>query len=116
MAVVVAPVLAIDQHLAAAGGDDPADDVDQRRLAGAVRPEKSEDLAALDVEVYGFERVGPGAVGLAKLPDREDGIAHSTGPGSAGTASSFMRPCLRSIGMFAAANRKVRGRAPQSLN
>ena len=33
-----------------------------------------------------------GAIGFAQLPDGEDGIAHSTGPGSAATASSFISP------------------------
>src|SRR6185503_15815738 len=63
-----------------------------------------------------LQRLDAGAVGLAELADREDWVAHSTGPGSAGTASSFINPWRSSIGMLAAANRKVRGSAPHSLN
>src|SRR5437764_221696 len=70
---------------------------------------------AANVEVDRFERVDARPVGLAQLADRKNRIAHSTGPGSAGTASSFMSPWRSSIGMFAAANRKVRGRAPHNL-
>ena len=46
----------------AVGVDDAADDVDQRRLAGAVRPEQREDLAAADVEVDVLERLEAGRV------------------------------------------------------
>ena len=63
-----------------------------------------------------LQRVDAGAVGLAQAADREDRVAHSTGPGSAGTASSLHQAVRSSIGMLAAANRKVRGIAPHSLN
>src|SRR5205823_4209776 len=51
VAEVRLPVLAVDQHFAARGCDNAADDIDQSRLAGAVRPEQRENLAAPDVEV-----------------------------------------------------------------
>ena len=58
VAKILLPVLAVDQHLAAARSDDPADDVDHRRLAGAVRAEQRENLALADVEVDRLERLG----------------------------------------------------------
>src|SRR5206468_1701862 len=91
-------------------------DADQRRLAGAVGAEQRQNLAAADVEIDRFQRIDAGAVGLAQPADREDRVAHSIGPGSAGAASSFISPWRISIGMLAAANRKVRGSAPHSLN
>ena len=45
-AVVGDDVVAADRTVPADGVDDAADDVDQRRLAGAVRSEQREDLAA----------------------------------------------------------------------
>jgi hypothetical protein len=46
-----APVLAIDQHRTVGRIDRSADDVDQRRLARAVRAEQRENFAALYFEV-----------------------------------------------------------------
>ena len=45
---------------------------DQRGLAGAVRPEQREDLAALDAEGDGLERLEPGVVGLRQIIDGND--------------------------------------------
>src|SRR6476469_6670941 len=115
MAVVALPVLAVDQHFAAARSDDPANDVDQGRLAGAVGAEKCENLAAPDVEIDRLQRTDAGAIFLVKPADGQDGIGHSIGPGSAGTASSFIRPCFSSIGMLAPANKIVAGATNQSL-
>jgi hypothetical protein len=50
-AIVPHDVVAAGQHLCPSLVDDAADDADQRRLAGAVRAEQREDLAALDVEI-----------------------------------------------------------------
>src|SRR5215218_8828535 len=44
VAVILLPVLAVDQHFTARWRDDPADDVDQGRLAGAVGTEQRENL------------------------------------------------------------------------
>ena len=56
--------------LPALGVDDAADDADQRRLAGAVRAEQREDLAAADLEVDALQRLEPGRVGLGELRRR----------------------------------------------
>ena len=47
--------------------DDAADDADQRGLAGAVRPQQREDLAAPDVEIDVVQRLETGAVGLGQI-------------------------------------------------
>src|SRR5205814_6132373 len=73
------------------------------------------NLAAADVEIDRLKRLDSGPVGLGEAADGKDGFAHSMGPGSAGIASSFMSPCFKSIGMFATANRNVRGSAPHNL-
>src|ERR1700675_1235038 len=49
--IVAHDVVAIRGHAAAAGDHYAANDIDQRGLAGAVRPQKSEDLALVDIEV-----------------------------------------------------------------
>ena len=49
---------------------DAADDADQRGLAGAVRPEQREDLAALDLEVDVVQRLETGAIGLRQICER----------------------------------------------
>ena len=41
------------------GGDDAADDVDHRRLAGAIGTEKRENLAFADVEIDRLQRLDP---------------------------------------------------------
>ena len=46
----------LEQDVAAIGGVEPADAVEQRRLAGAVRPDEPEDLAGLDREGDAVER------------------------------------------------------------
>ena len=58
-------VVAIDQDGAAGVPDDAADDINQRRLAGTVRPEQSKDLALVDLD--GAER------GVAGHVDRGHG-------------------------------------------
>jgi len=63
----------VDAHLARARRDDAADDVDQRGLAGAVRAEQREDLAALDLEVDALQRLQAGGVALFERADGKDG-------------------------------------------
>ena len=50
-AVILDDVVAADRHAARGRRDDAADDVDERGLAGAVRPEEREDLALANLEV-----------------------------------------------------------------
>jgi hypothetical protein len=57
-------VVAVGGHGARGGGDDAADDVDERGLAGAVGAEQCEDLAATDLEVDALEGLKPGGVGF----------------------------------------------------
>jgi hypothetical protein len=47
--------------------DDPADDVDQRRLSGAVRTQQGENLSTTDVQVDVLERLQAGSVGLGEF-------------------------------------------------
>ena len=47
--------------------DDAADDVDQRRLAGAVRTEQRENLAVPDLEVDALERLEARSIGLGQV-------------------------------------------------
>src|SRR6201999_2227598 len=71
-AVVADDVVAVRAHAAARRVDDPADDADQRRLAGAVRPEQREDLTLLDLEIDLVERAKAGCVDLAELLALDD--------------------------------------------
>src|SRR5690606_28308745 len=71
--------------------DQPADDADQRGLAGAVRAEQREYLAAGDVEVYGFQCLVAGRVGLLQAAYADDWLhavpwvmARATLPAAAG--------------------------------
>src|SRR5262249_53688031 len=57
-------------HLAGRAGAETLEDLDRRRLAGAVRAEEREDLAALDLEVDPRDRFEP-AIALAQPPDRD---------------------------------------------
>ena len=63
-AIVLDEMMAADQHRTGGRIDDAADDVDQRGLAGAVRPEQREDFAARDVEIDALQRMKPGRIGL----------------------------------------------------
>src|SRR4249919_123333 len=69
-------VVPIHVHRARACVDDAADDADQRGLAGAVRPEQREDLAAMDVEVDVLEGLEAAGVGLADVADGNDVVGH----------------------------------------
>jgi hypothetical protein len=66
-------VLAADHRSAAIGQDQAREDLEERRLAGAVRPEESEDLPLLDVKIHSAQRLDalrPPERMLGKLADR----------------------------------------------
>ena len=73
-AVVADDVMAVDRDRAGGRIDDAADDADQRGLAGAVRPEQRENLAAADVQVDALERLEAGGIGLGQILDGDDGL------------------------------------------
>ena len=77
-AEVAHDVVPVGRDLAGGRVDDAADDVDQRRLAGAVRPEQREDLAAADLEVDAFERLEARGIGLDQIDDGDDRL-HAAG-------------------------------------
>jgi hypothetical protein len=56
--------VAVDQNLARGHRHRAADHADQRRLAGAVGPKKSEYLALLDLKIDRVERNETGRVSL----------------------------------------------------
>src|SRR5471032_3632781 len=62
-------VMAIDRYAALTRIGDAADDADQRGLAGAVRPQQREDLAAVDIQIDAIQRLETGAVGLGQIGD-----------------------------------------------
>jgi len=57
LAVVAQDVVAVHQHGARGRRDDPANDADQRGLAGAVRAKQGEDLALADFQVDLLQRL-----------------------------------------------------------
>jgi hypothetical protein len=67
--------LAAQQHPAVVGLLEPADDLHQRRLAGAVVPEQAEDLALVQVEADVAQR-DDRAEALAHVLDAEDFLRH----------------------------------------
>src|SRR5262249_51890508 len=81
--------LARDFHRAGRGRHQPADDVEQGRLAAAARPDQAEELAARDVERGVAQRAHVAGVALfaelmrdAPDPDRDLIGTHEYGPGS----------------------------------
>src|SRR5208337_5027979 len=72
-AVFADDVMAGDQHAAARRLDDAADDADQRRLAGAVRAEQRENLAAANLKADVLERLKAGSVNFVKMRDGNGG-------------------------------------------
>ena len=72
-AVVLDDVVAVDRDRALRRIENAADDADQRGLAGAVRAEQREDLAAPDLEIDRFQRLETGRVGLGQIGDGNDG-------------------------------------------
>ena len=101
----------------------PADDADQRRLAGAVRAEQREDLALVDVEVDRLQRLHARRIGLAQAADGDDRWRSLAALRSLGRRDRRLfvrfaraaRPCRISIGTLASAKRKVAGRKNQNL-
>ena len=63
---------AIEAQHAAVGRDDPADDLDQRRLAGTILADQAEDRAGHSLEAHGFERLRR-AVGLVDFREAQHG-------------------------------------------
>jgi hypothetical protein len=53
----VAIGLAVDRHPAAVSGDNAAENLDQSGFASAVLAEQRDDLSAIDVEAYAFQRL-----------------------------------------------------------
>ena len=80
LSVVADDVVAVGGDLALARRDDAADDRDQRRLAGAVRPEQREDLAAADIEIDVRQRLEAGRIGLRQVRDGDDRLHGNPGP------------------------------------
>ena len=72
-AVVANNIVAVDGDLAGSRIDDAADDADQRRLAGAVRAEQSENLAAPDLQVDVLERLEAAGVDFREMRDGNGG-------------------------------------------
>ena len=81
-----AQVLLAEQHLAGAGHVQPAEDVQQRGLAAARRPEQHDELAAADLEIHiaqGMHFDLAGAVDLGEVVGAKDGRCFSGGGHSA---------------------------------
>src|SRR5678815_1357346 len=75
VARMLVDVKAPDARLAATLHDEAGEDVDQRRLAGAVRAEQAEDLAARNVEADAVQRALSACIGLAQRFDADGGLA-----------------------------------------
>jgi hypothetical protein len=71
LAIVLDDVESVDFDGTRAWIDDAADNADQCRLAGAVRPKQGEDFAALDVERDVLQGLGAVGVGLRQVTDDE---------------------------------------------
>ena len=71
-AVLALDIVTARSDLAAGRRDDSADDIDQRRLPGAVRAEQRKDFALADVEVDRLQRFKPGGIGFGEIADRDD--------------------------------------------
>ena len=76
--IVADDVVPIDRHAPLGRVDDAADDADQRRLAGAVRPQQRKDLAAANVEIDALERLEPGRIGFGQVRNGDDGLHEGT--------------------------------------
>ena len=66
-AVVGDVVVAVGNHGPLRRRDDPADDMDQGRLPGAIRAQECEDLALADLQVNVLERLQAGGVCLGEV-------------------------------------------------
>ena len=99
---------AFEQDIAAIGRVEPADAVEQRGLAGAVRPDQPEDLALLDGERDAVERddAAEAQSDVAdfeqrRAPDGRAGRARAAAPPALATARRRCRnphgPCMRAF-------------------
>src|SRR5699024_3069875 len=68
-------VAAVEYHLAGVGLDNAIDEIEQRRLAGAVGPDQSENLAGVDGEIDIIDSMNPAKL-LAQARNFEN-LAHS---------------------------------------
>src|SRR6266550_6716485 len=68
---------ALELHGSSFGREKPGDDVEQRRLAGAVRADQRGDRSLLDIERRAVDRAEP-AEGTYDLPHCEHRRAHSS--------------------------------------
>ena len=87
-------VMAGRRHRAGARIDDAADDVDQRRLAGAVGPEQREDLALADLEIDVLQRLEAGLVDLRQMGDGDDRL-HGDDDAERRRAGGTIRPARK---------------------
>ena len=111
-AVVAHDVVPVGHHRPARRRHDAADDVDERRLAGAVRPEQREDLAAPDLEIDPLERDEPRGVGLLEAPNADDGSETIGSMGARPRDSAPTRPASRRTARATAAPPPRRRRGP----
>ena len=81
--------LALEQDLAGIGGENAGDEIEERRLAGAVRPDQRVDVAGRHLELEIVERV-EAAEALGQPFDRKTRLRHGA-PSSAETAGAASR-------------------------
>ena len=74
-AIVGEDVVAVDGDRARGRLHDAADDIDQRRLAGAVRPEQRKDLAVADLQVDVLQGLEARGVGLVEMRNGNGGVS-----------------------------------------
>src|SRR5580765_5120341 len=68
--------LTLDQHAAAVGLVYACQQFDEGRFAGAVLAQQCDDLAAVDVEAHGIDRLGA-AEALADGVEAKQGLRHA---------------------------------------
>src|SRR6266581_6421714 len=71
-AEILDDIVAANGHLTTARIDDPAHNADQRGLAGAIRAEQREDLAAADLQVDVLEGAESGRICFGKIRNCDD--------------------------------------------
>ena len=71
--------LAADEDLAAGRLDHAGEDLDQRRLAGAVVADQADDLAAVDMKIDAAERIDA-AVGFRDVAKLDQALGHGRPP------------------------------------
>ena len=73
LAEILDDIEAADPDRPGTGIDQPADDRDQRRLARAIRPQQSQDLSFLDLQIDTFQRLKAAVITFGKMIDRDNG-------------------------------------------